>query len=659
MAKRLVRTGSARGDSLLPVISLLLVAVAVPTACVLWFMTEAMRNERLAVRQKLTTVYQSQLVALEQRLRGYWEEKQVALASVDTDAPAPEIFANLIEAGLADSCVVYDAAGRVTYPASANVQAAGKVAESPEWSQARRLEFESADHVAAASAYAGIARETADVSTAARALQAQARCLVKAGQTQAAIKVLSETLTQERYPRAVDPQGRLLAPNAQLLALQLIGDPADPSFRPVADQLRRRLSDYTDPALPADQRRFLMKQLRSLMPGDAEFPTLEAEDLAARYVESDPPPPQGSSLRRSGLPDVWQLRPPNGRVLALFKEQNIVAQMRSFIANQALPADVAIELLPPGAEPSRPSVFASLPVENYLDDWRLALHVDDRSLFDDAADKQIAAYLWTGILVIGVVVILAVLIAGAIRRQMRLTRLKNDLLATVSHELKTPLSSMRLLVDTLLDDQKFNEPRVREYLGLIAKENTRLSHLIDNFLTFSRMQRNKRAFQLRTVQAAEIAATAAEAVGDRFNTPQCRFEVDIARDLPKIGADADALVTVILNLLDNAYKYTEDAKHITLRAYAKNGNVFFEVQDNGIGLSRRAAKKAFERFYQVDHLLSRSSGGCGLGLSIVQFIVAAHHGSVSVTSQPGQGSTFTVRLPCPTVGPAGPEGVSP
>ena len=661
MAKRLVRTGSARGDSLWPVVLLLLVAVAVPTACVLWFMTEAMRNERLAVRQKLTAVYQSQLVALEQGLHGYWQEKQVALASVDTDAPAPEIFANLVEAGLADSCVVFDAAGRVTYPASANVQAYGEVAESTDWSQARRLEFERVDHVTAASAYAGIAGETLDVNLAGRALQAQARCLVKAGQTNVAIKVLTETLAQERYRRVADSQGRLIAVNAELLALQLIGDaqpaqrvePASPAnFRRIADSLKSRLLDYRDRALPADQRRFLMKQLRSLMPGDAEFPTLEAENLAARYIESDPPPlaggqlpPQGSSLRRSGLSDVWQLRSPNARVLALFSERSIVGDMQSLIAAHALPADVTVEVLPPGAEPSPPSVFASLPVGDYLAGWRLVLHVDDQSLFEAAADKQIDAYLWTGVLVIVVIVIVAGLIAGAVRRQMRLTRLKNDLVATVSHELKTPLSSMRLLVDTLLDDECFDERKVHEYLQLIAKENARLSHLIDNFLTFSRMQRNKPAFNLAEIEAAEIANTAVEAAGEKFNTAQCRLDVETAVVLPRIVADTDALVAVVMNLLENAYKYTEDDKRITLRTYANGACVCFEVQDNGIGLSRRAAKKVFERFYQADQRLSRAGGGCGLGLSIVKFIVTAHGGSVSVASEPGRGSTFTVRIP--------------
>ena len=130
----------------------------------------------------------------------------------------------------------------------------------------------------------------------------------------------------------------------------------------------------------------------------------------------------------------------------------------------------------------------------------------------------------------------------------------------------------------------------------------------------------------------------------------------MAADLPRITADADALVTVVLNLLDNAYKYTGDEKHVMLRAYAENGSVCIAVTDNGIGLSRSATKKIFQRFYQVDRRLSRNSGGCGLGLSIVKFIVAAHGGSVDVASCPKAGSTFTVKIPSAIGSGAGGEG---
>ncbi len=138
---------------------------------------------------------------------------------------------------------------------------------------------------------------------------------------------------------------------------------------------------------------------------------------------------------------------------------------------------------------------------------------------------------------------------------------------------------------------------------------------------------------------------AVDAVRERFDQIGCRFEVDLAENLPDISADVDAMVTAVLNLLDNAYKYSGDNKHIILRAYTENAGVCIAVSDNGVGISRAAAKKVFDRFYQVDRRLSRNAGGCGLGLSIVKFIVTAHGGTVDVASRLGQGSTFTIKLP--------------
>lgn len=119
----------------------------------------------------------------------------------------------------------------------------------------------------------------------------------------------------------------------------------------------------------------------------------------------------------------------------------------------------------------------------------------------------------------------------------------------------------------------------------------------------------------------------------------------MAADLPTVIGDREALITVLVNLLDNAYKYTGDDKHVVLKVGVSDRQVCLEVQDNGIGIPRRAMRRIFDRFYQVDQSLARTSSGCGLGLSIVQFIVRAHDGTVDVRSQPGKGSCFTVRLP--------------
>jgi signal transduction histidine kinase len=253
-------------------------------------------------------------------------------------------------------------------------------------------------------------------------------------------------------------------------------------------------------------------------------------------------------------------------------------------------------------------------------------------------------YLWIALLAIAVVALAALAAAQALRRQWRLARLKTDLVAAVSHELKTPLASVRLLVETLLEDER-PEGRTREYLEMIARENLRLSRLIGNFLTFSRLERNLRKFDIRATSPERVVAAVVESAEERLRAPDCHFEVQVAAGLPPVRADEDALVTVLLNLLDNAWKFTSAPKRISLRAASRNGHVVFSVEDNGIGIAAGERRKIFRRFYQVDRRLARESAGCGLGLSIVDFIVRAHGGTVEVESQPGQGSTFSVVMP--------------
>jgi signal transduction histidine kinase len=136
---------------------------------------------------------------------------------------------------------------------------------------------------------------------------------------------------------------------------------------------------------------------------------------------------------------------------------------------------------------------------------------------------------------------------------------------------------------------------------------------------------------------------AVQAMGERFEG--CRFELQVDAQLPEILADPDALTTVLVNLLDNAWKFSDEIKHIVLGAQSQNGNVVFWVKDHGIGIPSHESKNIFRRFYQVDQSLSRKGSGCGLGLSIAQYIVSAHQGRIWVESQPGAGSVFRVLLP--------------
>jgi signal transduction histidine kinase len=626
-----------------PVLLLLLI-VLVPSAGVVWMMRAAMENERLAVRQRLADAYRIQLETARRSIDEQWQASLKQLDEITVREPPQRAFAECIRRGAADSAIILDANGNIAYPAVAAVGMAGGES-SDAWRNAQHLEFGQNDPAAAAEAYQAIAVTATSASVAASARQAQARALERAGDRQGAINVLR---LLRGDGAATDAHGRLLAHDAELRLLELL-EPDSAEWREVAASLANRLNDYSAPLPLADQRRFLMHALRSLDP-TIVLKTLEAEDLAADYLALSPEPASPGVLQPTKLPKVSQLGSPSGRAIVLVRQTTLQDSITRALAAQQFPEGVVVAARGPTQSESTANDLATVSLAPMLPGWHLALGLADAASFDTAANEQTAFFLWTGIVVVAITVALALLVARMLREQSRLTRLKNDLVATVSHELKTPLASIRLLVDTLLDadgspESPFGDQvRAREYLEMIAKENMRLSRLIDNFLTFSRMERGKHRFDFRPTDGAAIVAEAVAAVAERFDGVTNRLCVEVEGPLPLEG-DAGALVTVVVNLLDNAWKYSNEPKDVRLTAKRDADRIVISVADNGIGLAPRAVRKVFDRFYQVDQHLSRSHDGCGLGLSIVKYIVEAHGGEIAVESRLGAGTAFTVSLP--------------
>ncbi len=427
-------------------------------------------------------------------------------------------------------------------------------------------------------------------------------------------------------------------------------------YAAIAASLRDRVARYDAALPPADQRRFLMHRLTELAPQGPAIPTLAAEDLAAEVAAAMTGMPPVGPLTPTGTPGVWCVRTPGGGVVGLFREATLERRIRDSLADQPLPPGVTIEVRGPSTNGDAGDDFLSAPLGASLPGWRLAVKLASGHATDASAEGRRAFYAWIAAAVIATTLALAWLMADSLRRQMRVARLKNDLVATVSHELKTPLASIRLLVDSLLEPRAGDAApetngKAREYLELIAQENARLSRLIDNFLTFSRMERGKHQFQFDSIDAQDVVAQAVAAVANRFDGVRAELTVDAAGPLP-IRGDVDALVTAVVNLLDNAWKYTGQLKRATLSARRTDRRVEISVEDNGVGLSPRAARRVFDRFYQVDQRLARTQGGCGLGLSIVRYIVEAHGGTASVESRPGTGSKFTLSLPVDAEAPS-------
>lgn len=641
--RQFFKHGSGHDSALWPVLLLLLI-VLVPSAGVVWMMRAAMENERLAVRQRLADAYRVQLDVARQRINEQWQDLLNQLDEIAQRDPPQQAFFECVRGAAVDSVIILDASGIVAYPAAAPIGTAD-TEPSGAWKNAEYLEFGKKDPAAAAEAYQAIATEATDTSIAARARQAQARALERAADRDGAIQVL-QVLRNDG--ESTDAHGRLLAADAELRLLELLDRDSD-QRQEVAASLAKRLNDYAAPLPSADQRRFLMHALLSLDP-KIELRMLAAEDLAAKFLAASPEPVASGVLQPTGLAHVSQLRSTSGRMIALLKDETLQDSMDSALAEQPFPEGVIVAARSPAQSEGVRNDLASVSLAPPFTGWRLALRLADAATFDAAADERMAFFLWTGIVVVAITAALALLVARMLRKQSRLTRLKNDLVATVSHELKTPLASIRLLVDTLLNadgspDAPFgDQARAREYLEMIAKENTRLSRLIDNFLTFSRMERGKHRFDFQPTDGAAIVDEAVAAVAERFDGVTNKLCVEVERPLPLEG-DAGALATVVVNLLDNAWKYSNEPKRVTVAAHRDADRIVISVADNGIGLSPRAVRKVFDRFFQVDQHLSRSHDGCGLGLSIVKYIVEAHGGEITVESRLGTGTTFTVSLP--------------
>jgi len=277
--------------------------------------------------------------------------------------------------------------------------------------------------------------------------------------------------------------------------------------------------------------------------------------------------------------------------------------------------------------------------------WSVQVFLLDADALNLEQQQQLRSYLWIVGLVLAAILAFAALAVMTVSRQIELRELRSTAVATVAHELRTPLASMRLLVDTLRERRYRDDAQLREYLDLLAHETERLTRLAEEFLTFSRLERGALRLDVQALAAEEVITQALASLQARLRAPHCTFALDVSPDLPPIRADRDALATVLTNLVDNALKYTGAEKRLTLRARAVGECVAFEVVDNGIGIPATERRAIFKPFHQADAKLSRRREGIGLGLSIVQRLVTALRGRIEVESEPGRGSVFRVTIP--------------
>jgi signal transduction histidine kinase/tetratricopeptide (TPR) repeat protein len=564
------------------------------------------------------------------------------------------------------------------------------------WKRAETAEFRLSDYSQAAALYRELAAKTADPALAALSLNRLARCYLKSGQPEKAIaayrrqlKIGHPDIASEGIPFEINAlyqignihlqRGqRVEAAGAYLELYQGLLDARWPlardqfgSFRSLAEDLFRTTVGELEGSLRAgwDVRLRDLKKIegeRLAKTGILEkvrgrlIPRMRLE---ARAMDAD----SGKFLRIAESTD-------SGLLLASFFPLDTKTTLGMLLDPRAL----AGGLFPAGAGKLEPEEGWSVVI---LDESGKAIAGHGPVSPEAAAKSDDSQHVFTGaftdsfppwtieihrsgagtaerqfrlrrtIYILSLAAVIAALFFGgflAIRstgKELRLAKLKSDFTATVSHEFRTPLMSIRYMAELLQRGRVRDDTRKQQYYETITGESEKLSRLVENLLDFSKIEAGVKEYRMEETDIAALAADVAGRFRQQAAFKDFTLETEIADGLPLIRADKDALARAVLNLLDNAVKYSGGNPRVTLRVWSTEDAVNFRVEDQGIGIGKSEQKKIFEKFYRSESALQSSVKGSGIGLPLVEHVVRAHGGTVLLESEPGKGTRVTIRLP--------------
>ncbi|HEY5910122.1 MAG TPA: HAMP domain-containing sensor histidine kinase [Verrucomicrobiae bacterium] len=415
--------------------------------------------------------------------------------------------------------------------------------------------------------------------------------------------------------------------------------------------------------MPQQQQAFLSQKLSSadesqqqvskLAPAEAEFRQLigdDTEGTLARFLDNKlnvlcwcrvPREPEVVFGAQLSLPRLEaELQPLLQRVPAQLQHDICVA----LLDDTAKP--VALSKTGFRAAWKRP--FVATEVGEALPHWEVAVYLVNPAKLTQAARN---IRLTLGLLILVLVIAIGVgswLIVADLNRHLTLARQKTDFVSNVSHELKTPLTSIRMFSELLAEGRVGDPAKQRSYLAIITAEAARLTRLINNVLDFARLERGEKKYNFQPCDIVAVVRDTAESYRPHLEAAGFRFTCELPPEPIVVNGDRDALAQVIVNLLSNAEKYSDRCKEVTVRVTQRATPLPYlevSVSDRGLGVPRGSAEKIFEKFYRAHDSLSSGIQGSGLGLTLARQIARAHGGEVVYEPRDGGGSCFNLRLP--------------
>jgi signal transduction histidine kinase/tetratricopeptide (TPR) repeat protein len=574
----------------------------------------------------------------------------------------------------------------------------GNPSDAVEFQAAQRLEFQGKNYPRALAAYRQVLGHSNDPRLAGMILNAIARVQRKSGLLKEAVSTYEHIVRD--YGGVAIPGGMPLGPSASLEICVLSRELEDfarslqTSFGLYRSLLRR------DWNLERAEFDFFVQRVRShieaffsdLPPGfdlaklRGEFQTLGAEEAEQRKrtermivfeqgaipalkakIASDPEtsnPPFARLARDIGnLPYLVSIERPAARA------DKVSAQAWGIIIDaERLREDVLrpalLDHFPSGETtwavkardgsvilasenpPTGPVTFRTNFVSNFPD-GTLEFHQPPPRIIKTFLLSRRGLYFFVFLLIAGILVFGLVLTVRAVSHELELARMKSDFVSTVSHEFKSPLTSIRQLAEMLQSGRVPSEERRQKYYDVLLEQSERLALLTDNILSLAKIEEGRAEFAFETTDISVLLTKVVTSIRERVRHEGFDIGLDVEGALPLLAVDRTALSQAVTNLVDNAIKYSGDSRKISVGARLEEQAVVIAVRDFGVGIKKEDIDKVFERFYRAGDELTRTVKGSGLGLTLVKEIVAAHRGKVHVESEPGKGSLFSIRLPLP------------
>jgi signal transduction histidine kinase len=351
--------------------------------------------------------------------------------------------------------------------------------------------------------------------------------------------------------------------------------------------------------------------------------------------------------RSDSEPGVWGLLLDAGYLGDTVLARSIGGQVDSETTDWAVRGRDGITILA-RADPPEGTVALNATFAGDFPPWLIEFYQRPQNPYKRLLASSQSVYFYMFLLIAAILVFGLVLTVRAVTQELELARLKSDFVSTVSHEFKSPVTSIRQLAEMLQAGRVPDEERRRRYYDVLVEQSSRLSSLVINILDLARIEEGRKEFRFEAIDVGELLRDIATTVQHRVGHEGYVIEADIAKELLPVSGDKDAITQAVTNLIDNAIQYSDDAKQINLSGSLHDELVTIAVEDFGVGIPDDDFDKIFDRFYRGGDALTRSVKGSGLGLTLIQEIVEAHGGTVHVESTLGEGSKFSIRLPAST-----------